>query len=72
MYAMEESEGTGYFVPRIVGCAILLLAFVMASRRVLPMAMASLVLKDKKKVSELWSAHVDKDEVHHESGRGCC
>lgn len=50
MYAMEESEGTGYFVFRIVGCAFLLLAFVMASRRVLPIAMARLVLKDKEKV----------------------
>ncbi|CAM9597399.1 unnamed protein product, partial [Scytosiphon promiscuus] len=50
MYAVEESEGqTGSFVPRITGCAILLLAFVIASRRVLPLAMARLVLKDKKK-----------------------
>lgn len=49
MYAVEESQGTtGSFVPRITGCAILLLAFVIASRRVLPMAMARLVLKDKK------------------------
>lgn len=51
MYAVEESEGqTGSFVPRITGCAILLLAFVIASRSVLPVAMARLVLKDKTKV----------------------
>ncbi|CAB1121126.1 unnamed protein product [Ectocarpus sp. CCAP 1310/34] len=52
MYAVEESQGTtGSFVPRIAGCAILLLAFVIASRRVLPMAMARLVLKDKQEQS---------------------
>ncbi|CAM9541238.1 unnamed protein product, partial [Laminaria digitata] len=49
MYAVQENEGTGMFFPRITGCAILLLAFVVASRRVLPLAMQRLVLKDKKK-----------------------
>lgn len=50
MYAVEESQGTGSFVLRIAGCVVLLLAFVVASRRVLPLAMARLVLKDKTKV----------------------
>lgn len=57
MYAVQENQGTGMFIPRITGCAILLLAFVVASRRVLPLAMQRLVLKDKKKVMVL-AAHL--------------
>lgn len=53
IYAIQEAEGTGGRIfPRVVGCAILLLAFVVASRRVLPLAMQRLVLKDKKKVQD--------------------
>ncbi|CAM9596913.1 unnamed protein product, partial [Pylaiella littoralis] len=52
MYAVEESQGPGSFVLRIAGCAVLLLVFVVASRRVLPLAMARLVLKDKDKTKE--------------------
>lgn len=53
MYAVEESQGPGSFVLRIAGCAVLLLVFVVASRRVLPLAMARLVLKDKDK-TKVW------------------
>ena len=57
MYAVQEHQGAGMFIPRIMGCAILLLAFVVASRRVLPLAMQRLVLKDKKKVMLFAACH---------------
>lgn len=51
IYAVQESEGAGvFFIPRVTGCAVLLMAFVMASRRLLPTVMQLLVLKDKEKV----------------------
>lgn len=50
IYAVQESHGMGAVFPRVTGCAVLLLSFVVASRRVLPLAMQRLVLKDKKKV----------------------
>ena len=50
IYAVQESHGVGAVFPRVTGCALLLLSFMVASRRVLPLAMQRLVLKDKKKV----------------------
>lgn len=56
MYAVEESQGPGSFVLRIAGYVVLLLAFVVASRRLLPLAMARLVLKDKDKdKTKVWA-----------------
>lgn len=50
MYAVQESHGPGAVLPRVAGCGVLLVAFVVGTRRLLPAFMRLLVLKDKEKV----------------------
>lgn len=53
MYAMRESKAEGGVIfPRVAACAIMLVGFVMLSKRLLPVVMRRLVLKDKEKVKQ--------------------